>query len=305
MTVQVGIVGWGEIAQEHARHLDTAGAKLAGVVSRRAHLVLDIPVHRSLDEMLPHVDAVMVAVPNYLHAPVCLQAVAAGVPVMVEKPLLITNEQLEQLESTLMNVSVPVHLGYRLRYNRSMLKLRERLRNVRCIRCVYELDIDELADGKEWTYEYSSTGGSFFTLGIHALDLARWLARCRGEPLSDLCASADSVSTSTDYPLRVALSGLLPNGIHIEVGADLRANLRSNVDLKVEAEEGGYPDVALAPPRPEDEPDEYRALIGDFIRAVKTGSVDTKELEEVLQCHRELLAAREQSAAVPPSSVLS
>ena len=115
MTVQVGIVGWGEIAQEHARHLDTAGAKLAGVVSRRAHLVLDIPVHRSLDEMLPHVDAVMVAVPNYLHAPVCLQAVAAGVPVMVEKPLLITNEQLEQLESTLMNVSVPVHLGYRLR----------------------------------------------------------------------------------------------------------------------------------------------------------------------------------------------
>jgi predicted dehydrogenase len=224
-----------------------------------------------------------------------LQAVAAGVPVMVEKPLLITNEQLKQLESTLINTSVPVHLGYRLRHNQSMLKLRERLRNVRRIRCIYELDIDKLAEGKEWTYQYLSTGGSFFTLGIHALDLARWLVRCRGERFSDLRATADSNSPATDYPLRVSLSGLLSNGIHIEAGADLRANLSSAVDLQVEAEEGTYPDGVLPPPRLEDEPDEYRALIGDFIKAVRTGAVDAKELEEVLQCHRELLAAREQS----------
>ena len=295
MTVQVGIVGWGEIAQEHAKHLVTAGAKVAGVVSRRPYLALGIPVYPSLDQMLAHVDAVTVAVPNHLHAPACLQAVGAGVPVMVEKPLLITSEQLKQLESALINTSVPVHLGYRLRHNQSMVKLRERLRNVRRIRCIYELDIDELAENKEWTYQYSSTGGSFFTLGIHALDLARWLVGCRGERFSDLSATADSTSPSTDYPLRVSLSGLLPNGIHIEAGADLRPNLSSAIDLKVEAEKGAYPDAALPPPRLEDEPDEYRALIGDFIRAVRTGDIAPKEMEEVLQCHRELLAAREQS----------
>ena len=113
MTVQVGIVGWGEIAQEHAKHLATAGAKVAGVVSRRPYLALGIPVYPSLDQMLAHVDAVTVAVPNHLHAPACLQAVGAGVPVMVEKPLLITSEQLKQLELALINTSVPVHLGYR------------------------------------------------------------------------------------------------------------------------------------------------------------------------------------------------
>ena len=118
---------------------------------------------------------------------------------------------------------------------------------------------------------------------------------CIRDRFSDLSATADSTSPSTDYPLRVSLSGLLPNGIHIEAGADLRPNLSSAIDLKVEAEKGAYPDAALPPPRLEDEPDEYRALIGDFIRAVRTGDIAPKEMEEVLQCHRELLAAREQS----------
>jgi len=298
--VQVGIVGWGEIARQHARQLTAAGAKLAGVVSRRAHLVLDVPVYRSLEEMLPHIDAVTVAVPNHLHASACLQAVAAGVPVMVEKPLLITYEELEELESSMQDVSAPVHLGYRLRHNRSMLRLRERLRNVRRIRCIYVLDIDELADGKGWTYEYSSTGGSFFTLGIHALDLARWLAGCRGEPLSEVSANADGRSGSADYPLRVSLRGVLPGGIRIEVGADLRAGLKSKIDLQVEAELGGYPDDALPSPAPEDEPDEYRALFAAFIKAVETGAVEAAELEEILQTHRELLAARDQASPGPP-----
>ena len=177
-----------------------------------------------------------------------------------------------------------------------MVRLRERLRNVRRIRCIYVLDIDELADGKGWTYEYSSTGGSFFTLGIHALDLARWLAGCRGEPLSDVSALADSRSASADYPLRASLRGVLPGGIRIEAGADLRAGLKSGIDLQVEAEVGGYPDDALPPPTPEDEPGEYGALIGNFIKAVETGTVDVTELREILQTHRELLVARDQSA---------
>ena len=295
MAIRLGVVGWGEIAQQHVRSFAAAGAELAAVVSRRDYLVLDVPVYRSLDEMLRQVDVVSVAVPNHLHACTCLAAVDAGKPVMVEKPLLINRTELAQLEAALADPLVPVHVGFRLRWNPSMLRLRARLHNVRRISCAYRLGIDELALDKDWTRDLAITGGSFFTLGVHTLDLARWLAGCRGEPLADVSASADAQSSSADYPLRVSLRGTLPSGIEIIAGADLSVERASTMDLRVEAERGAYPDPELPPPTFQDEPVEYTALIGHFVRAVKTGTIDASECREVLQTHRELLDAREQS----------
>ena len=295
MAIRLGVVGWGEIAQQHVRSFVAAGADLAAVVSRRDHLVLDVPVYRSLDAMLRQVDVVSVAVPNHLHASSCLAAVNAGKPVMVEKPLLINRKELVDLEAALADPPVPVHLGFRLRWNPSMRRLRARLHNVRRISCAYQLGIDELASDKDWTRDLAITGGSFFTLGVHTLDLARWLAGCRGEPLAVVSASADTHSSSVDYPLRVSLRGTLPSGIEIVAGADLSVERESTIDLRVEAERGAYPDPELPAPRFEDEPVEYDALIADFVRAVKTGTIDVSECREVLQTHRELLDAREQS----------
>ena len=297
MAIRLGVVGWGEIAQQHVRSFEAAGVELAAVVSRREYLVLDVPVVRSLDEMLPRVDVVSVAVPNHLHASACLAAVDAGKPVMVEKPLLINRRELVQLEAALADPPVPVHLGFRLRWNPSMLRLRKTLHNVRRISCAYQLGIDELARDKGWTRELAFTGGSFFTLCVHTLDLARWLAGCRGEPLAEVSASADAHSSSADYPLHVSLRGTLPNGIEIVAGADLSVERESTIDLRVEAERGAYPDPDLPSPTPEDEPLEYAALIADFVRAVKAGTIDVAECREVLQTHRELLDAREQSHA--------
>jgi len=297
VAIRLGVVGWGEIAQQHVRSFQAAGVELAAVVSRREHLVLDVPVHRSLDQMLRQVDVVSVAVPNHLHARTCLAAVDAGKPVMVEKPLLIDRSELVQLEAALADPPVPVHLGFRLRWNPSMLRLRARLRNVRSISCTYRLGIDELARDKDWTRELAITGGSFFTLGVHTLDLARWLAGCRGEPLAAVSASANTRSSSADYPLQVSLRGTLPNGIEIVAGADLSVERESTIDLRVEAERGAYPDPELPPPTMQDEPLEYAALIANFVHAVKAGTIDVTECREVLQTHRELLDAREQSHA--------
>ena len=292
MTLAVGIVGWGEIARDHARQFERAGARLAGVVSRRSDLALGVPVYPSLDRMLPHVDALTVAVPNHLHAGCCLQAVRAGKPVLVEKPLLIGEEELAQLEALLPSAGVPVHVGYRLRWNPSMRELRRRIRRPRRIECLYRFGIETLAEGKPWTRRFACTGGAFFTLGIHALDLVRWLARAGGAPFSGLRAEVDGWSPSVDYPLRARVEGTLPDGTHLVAGTDTVGSAACDIRLRVDAEHGRYPDDALPPPMPADESVEYEGLIANFVTAARTGTFDRAEIEEILETHRELLWAR-------------
>lgn len=296
--MKIGIVGWGEIAREHASHFAPNGAELGGVVSRRSNLDLGVPVFQSLEQMLPHVDAITVAVPNHLHAHLCLQVIEAETPALVEKPLCITRSELLRLEKSFERLEVPVHLGYRLRWNPTTLALKRRLKNLRRIKCIYRLGIEQLADDKDWTRQFDMTGGSFFTLGVHTLDLARWLAGADGRPLANLEASATHQDDSADYPLNVWLSGKLPNGVEIVAGTDLRGNADSDLVLEVDADEGGYPDSDLPQPVPADEPGEYAALIANFIQAVEAKEVDRNYTEEILETHRELLAARELAQAV-------
>ena len=292
MTLAVGIVGWGGIARYHARQFERAGARLAGVVSRRSDLALGVPVYPSLDCMLPHVDALTVAVPNHLHARCCLQAVRAGKPVLVEKPILISEEELAQLEAFLPSAEVPVHVGYRLRWNPAMRELRRTLRRPRRIECLYQLGIELLAKDKPWTRRLDRTGGAFFTLGIHALDLVRWLARAGGQPLSGLMADSGGRSSSVDYPLRVRLEGTLPDGTRLVAGADTRGSAAFDLRLRVDAEHGSYPGDAQPLPLPADEAAEYEGLIADFVTAARSGRFDRAGIEEALETHRELLQAR-------------
>jgi len=95
--MRVGIIGWGEIGQVYASLLEGAGAKFSGLVSRRQDVAVNVPVYDSFTEMLPHIDASIIAVPNFLHAALCLQSVRAGKPVLVEKPICISSAELAEL----------------------------------------------------------------------------------------------------------------------------------------------------------------------------------------------------------------
>ncbi len=291
--MRIGIVGWGEIAREHASHFAPNGAELAAVVSRRRDLDPGVPVFRNFSEMAPHVDAVTIAVPNHLHASFCLQAIAAEIPALVEKPLCVSRSELRELETAFASVTVPIHLGYRLRWNTTILQIKQRLARPKRIRCIYRFGIEGLADNKVWTRRFSDTGGAFFTLGVHMLDLARWLAGANGRALTELRASARHADDSADYPLDVWMSGRLASGTEIIAGTDLRGAADSAILLEIDADAGSYPAPELPPVAPADERVEYGAMIAHFIRAVETATMDRADLDEILETHRELLAARE------------
>lgn len=304
MTVKVGIVGWGKIARRHASALTKAGARVRGVVSRRGTVPDGVEWFESLDSMLPHVDAVTIAVPNHMHADCCLAAVRAGRAVLVEKPLIISTEQLTRLEPELLAADVPVHVGFRLRWNPQLVRLRESLKRPVEIECIYEMGIERLAAGKNWTRQVARTGGAFFTLGVHMLDLARWMHRLDGAHLHDLHASADGCGDGADYPLRVQVVARSPTGARIAAIADTRGALPYRI--VVSARDRNDPKPRRVELDESSETVEYEAMMCDFVDATARRRVDRAGVREFLQVHRELLRARslasEKAGPRPPSS---
>ncbi|MCL7417567.1 MAG: Gfo/Idh/MocA family oxidoreductase, partial [Halalkalicoccus sp.] len=93
MPVRVGIVGLGTIGRIHAERIGDLGGELVGAdldPDARKSFADDFdaptyPDHESLLEA--GVDAVIVGVPNSVHETVAVDALKAGVDVLLEKPL--------------------------------------------------------------------------------------------------------------------------------------------------------------------------------------------------------------------------
>ena len=174
--------------------------------------------------------------------------------------------------------------------------MRRRLTDLRSVRCIYRLGLDSLAQGKDWTRDPLVSGGAWFTLGIHAFDLVRWLAAADGVALTQLRAEAKPASEGGDFPLCVELRGRLPNGTELIAGADLQGNRSFQLDLQVEPSEARLMRESLPGPWPQGEASgevEYAAMMADFVEAAEAGQSDRNDVPEILQTHRDLLRAQE------------
>lgn len=104
--LRIGMIGCGEIAVQTAKGI--AGASNAehvmvmDVDQRVAHDMAEtygVPATTNVEELLanPSVDAVYIAVPHYLHAPLTIQALRAGKHVLVEKPIATTLQDADAM----------------------------------------------------------------------------------------------------------------------------------------------------------------------------------------------------------------
>jgi predicted dehydrogenase len=116
-------MGAGYIGQVHARHV-AREAILAAIIDPdpKAKAVADkyaVPCYASLAEMFlkDRPDGVIVATPNQLHVEHGLECIAAGVPVLVEKPLADDLGQAARLVNAAENTGVPLLVGHHRRYN--------------------------------------------------------------------------------------------------------------------------------------------------------------------------------------------
>lgn len=149
-------------------------------------------------------DAVYLAVPHDLHAPMIRQAVKAGLPVLVEKPLAHTLEAALALAADV--GAHPVGVNYQYRYDRGCYALARALRagalgEVHAVRInvAWHREADYF-EGSPWHRSLARAGGgTLITQASHFLDLALWALGSPPESALAMTASPgfDGVAVET------------------------------------------------------------------------------------------------------------
>ena len=139
---RAGVIGVGHLGQHHARlYASLPGAQLVGVLdqsSERAQVIADrhgARVFRTVDELLPHVDVVSVAVPTSGHYAVAKSCLQAGKHLLVEKPIAVTPGEAQELVELAKQRGCCLQIGHSERFNPVMALMRPHIKNPIFIEC--------------------------------------------------------------------------------------------------------------------------------------------------------------------------
>jgi predicted dehydrogenase len=131
--VRIAVAGAGLIGKRHIEEVDASTeTQLAAIVDPgpagpEVAEKFGVPLYRTLGELFERdkPDGAILATPNQMHVDGGLECVAAGVPVIVEKPIGDTVEGATRLVEAGEQAGVPVLTGHHRNYSPVMAKARE------------------------------------------------------------------------------------------------------------------------------------------------------------------------------------
>jgi predicted dehydrogenase len=202
-SVRYAVVGLGHIAQvavlpafAHARRNSTLAALVSDDPTKLRALARRYGVRRTYsydeyDGCLQDVDAVYIALPNSMHAEYTIQAASAGVHVLCEKPMAVTEDECRKMIEACRDANVKLMVAYRLHFEELNLKAVDLVRRGR------------IGTPKFFNSSFSMTvragnirtqkelgGGTLYDIGVYCINAARYLFR--NEPTEVMALSVNS-----------------------------------------------------------------------------------------------------------------
>ncbi|MGB7328309.1 MAG: Gfo/Idh/MocA family oxidoreductase [Rubripirellula sp.] len=191
MSIGIGIVGVGMIANFHARAIaDAKGAHLVGATSRRPEPTAEFASKHnckpfeSLEAMLadPEVEAVSICAPSGAHLDPAIAAAKAGKHVIVEKPLEVTTERCDQIIKACDDAGVRLAVTFQSRFHESSRLMKKAVESGRFGKItmgdayVKWFRSQEYYDSGAWRGTWAlDGGGALMNQAIHSVDLLLWL----------------------------------------------------------------------------------------------------------------------------------
>ena len=139
----------------------------------------------------PDIDAIYNPLPNSLHGPWTLRAIAAGKHVLCEKPFASNSDEAAQVADAAAASGLVVMEAMHYRYHpltRRLSELVAELGPVQHLQCWTSFAI---ADPGDIRYDFDLGGGALMDGGCYAIDCLRLLGAGRGRPPSVTGALAD------------------------------------------------------------------------------------------------------------------
>ncbi|MFW6296404.1 MAG: Gfo/Idh/MocA family protein [Halothece sp.] len=202
--VRYAVVGLGWIAQEdvlpgfsHAQGNSELVAFVSGDEVKHEELSQKYGVKHSYtysqyEDCLQSglIDAVYIALPNHLHCEYTVKAAQAGIHVLCEKPMAVTENECQQMIQAAKENNVKLMIAYRLHFDKA---------NMEAVKIVQSGQIGEprifnsvfsqqVAEGNIRLNPIEEGGGTVYDMGIYCINAARYLFQ--DEPLEVRAKSA-------------------------------------------------------------------------------------------------------------------
>jgi predicted dehydrogenase len=242
--MRLGLVGYGVGGRYfHAPFIAAAeGVELVGVVTRspgrRAELAADhpgVPVFDSMSALIAAgVDAVTITTPPQTRRELVLEAVAAGVHVIADKPFAPTADDARELVAAAAEASVVLNVFHNRRWDadiRTLAALLARGDLGELWRVESRFDLDDPA-----TLETGPAGGLLRDLGSHLVDQALWLLGPAQSVYAEL-EGIDLPEGRTDCGFTVSITHT--SGVHCRVSSTKLNHIQER-ELRAYGSAGGY-----------------------------------------------------------------
>lgn len=132
------------------------------------------------------IDFVTICSPNHLHVTHIKWALARGLNVICEKPLVLKSTDLDELQRYENKYGASVFSILQLRLHDSILKLKESISEASKADKKLQVELTYITSrgkwyGKSWKGDIKKSGGVVFNIGIHFFDMLSFIF---GEPVS-------------------------------------------------------------------------------------------------------------------------
>ncbi len=241
MTVRFGLVGCGVMGSDHARILrsDIAGAELVAVQDKdwgRAKRVAGdrCRIHADPEQLIvdPGVDAIVIASPDATHAPLTLAAIAAGKPVLCEKPMASNLDEARSIvDAEIAAGRQLVQIGFMRRFDPGYRAMRAAVKagtlgNPLFLHCIHRNAVGP---------DYVTSDLVLANSSVHEIDISRYVlgedhARVR------VIRARSSRKAPNRQPLMMVLETM--SGVVVSVEAFLDAQYGYDVQGELVCEEG-------------------------------------------------------------------
>lgn len=227
--LRVGLAGYASASWLHVGPITAAGGVVAAVATRRperrAQAVADCPGVRVVDDLdalleVPDLDLVVLSTPTGRHHDHALQVIAAGLPVVVEKPLGVRLAEVREVVAAAKGAGVPLTVFLQRRWDPAHLVAR-RLAATAALgelwRLEYRWERWRPVPRHRWREDTPTAGGGgqLLDLGPHMVDLAVQLFGPVASVHAEMAARRQVSDDDTHLVLRHTGGGVS----HLDIGS--------------------------------------------------------------------------------------